>query len=252
MIYVDEAGTTVTEPVTVVAAIFVDADRQWERLRERLSELCNAEVPAQFRDKFCFHALEVYGDGKKKYRTAWALPDRVRFYEEMLKLPKELRLTVVFGWVRRADGEGWKPKYEAEARHMATFFQCIGSANAQLKRAFPNELGVVIAENSHDMRKSLKKMFSAMADGRSLVNAPDGIKELVPVRNIIDTVHFADKADAPLLQLADACAFAIRRFLAGLPDGKRLFNAMCGIVDDVDGSDLFSGVMGHWAMSWNG
>jgi hypothetical protein len=39
----------------------------------------------------------------------------------------------------------------------------------------------------------------------------------LPLRKIIDTVHFAEKADARPLQLADLCAFILGRGLKGNP-----------------------------------
>jgi hypothetical protein len=37
---------------------------------------------------------------------------------------------------------------------------------------------------------------------------------------LIDTVHFVDKKNAPLLQISDACAFAMRRWLSGQSNGS--------------------------------
>jgi Protein of unknown function (DUF3800) len=39
------------------------------------------------------------------------------------------------------------------------------------------------------------------------------------VERLVDTIHFVDKHSAPLLQIADACAFGMRRWLAGQSSG---------------------------------
>jgi hypothetical protein len=39
---------------------------------------------------------------------------------------------------------------------------------------------------------------------------------------------FAAKQDAPIMQLADACAFSAKRYLMGKPDGDRLWSKLIG------------------------
>jgi hypothetical protein len=49
-----------------------------------------------------------------------------------------------------------------------------------------------------------------------------------PIDRIIDTVHFVSKGDAPLLQIADACAFCFRRYFAEQEYGGEWVEAMLG------------------------
>jgi hypothetical protein len=49
-----------------------------------------------------------------------------------------------------------------------------------------------------------------------------------PVDRIVDTVYFAEKDEAPLLQIADACAFCFRRYLAGQKYGGLWIKEMLG------------------------
>lgn len=48
----------------------------------------------------------------------------------------------------------------------------------------------------------------------------------------METVHFAEKRESPLLQFADACAFAFRRSLASQSRGDEL--AKIAVPDDLD------------------
>lgn len=48
------------------------------------------------------------------------------------------------------------------------------------------------------------------------------------IQHIIDVPHFVNKGKAPLLQLADACAFAFRRCLSRQEHGEDLVLAMLG------------------------
>ena len=44
---------------------------------------------------------------------------------------------------------------------------------------------------------------------------------LRPLRSTVGGINYASKNEEPLLQLADACAFALRRDLAGFPKTER-------------------------------
>src|SRR5207248_8622062 len=55
---------------------------------------------------------------------------------------------------------------------------------------------------------------SANAEGAALFSRISSIaSKFLPIRRIVDTIYFAGKDDAILLQLADACAFIIRYYL---------------------------------------
>jgi hypothetical protein len=46
-----------------------------------------------------------------------------------------------------------------------------------------------------------------------------------PLSKIVSGFHYASKQDEPLLQLADACAFVVRRYLQG-SDTEKLFEVL--------------------------
>lgn len=46
-IYVDEAGTSKHEPVTVVAAVLIDADKHWAKASKEVNSLADLYVPAK-------------------------------------------------------------------------------------------------------------------------------------------------------------------------------------------------------------
>ena len=47
----------------------------------------------------------------------------------------------------------------------------------------------------------------------------------LPISKIVDTVHFASKNEAILLQIADVCAFIVRCFLEKKPHAEDFLNA---------------------------
>jgi hypothetical protein len=60
-VYIDEAGTSEHEPVTIVAALVVNADEQIMFAEAAIAEVLGA-VPKEFGENFVFHAKDVWGN----------------------------------------------------------------------------------------------------------------------------------------------------------------------------------------------
>jgi hypothetical protein len=71
LIYTDEAGTSAKEPVCVVASVIVHGDQQWRPLENEVQRIVKERVPSNLKEKFIFHATEVFSGGKKIDRLAW-------------------------------------------------------------------------------------------------------------------------------------------------------------------------------------
>ena len=52
--------------------------------------------------------------------------------------------------------------------------------------------------------------------------------DCLPITKIVDTVHFVEKDDAFLLQIADVCALMIRYAYEGKSSAKEFFNLLLG------------------------
>ena len=59
-IYVDEAGTSAHEPITIVVGIIIHADRHWKLAEAEVRKVLDL-VPQSFRRDFIFHAKTVWG-----------------------------------------------------------------------------------------------------------------------------------------------------------------------------------------------
>jgi hypothetical protein len=46
------------------------------------------------------------------------------------------------------------------------------------------------------------------------------------IERMIDTVHFVEKGQAPLVALADVCAWAIKRYMAGSKGAEKFMGAL--------------------------
>ena len=102
-------------------------------------------------------------------------------------------------------------------------------ADAYLReRCAEGEIGTLIAEDVPEMRNRLRGAFEVAK--RLFIPAEllgvDSAAYKQGISQIQDGIHFAEKVQAPLLQIADACAFCLRRFFSEQSHGAELVHAM--------------------------
>jgi hypothetical protein len=107
-IFMDEAGTSAREPVTVVVGLIAHADEHVLSAEAAVIEALGA-VPEALRKNFVFHATEVYGD--KKYQDGrWSLTDRLDLLYTMMAIPRRIGMAICVGTMWRGAvnfSEGW-------------------------------------------------------------------------------------------------------------------------------------------------
>ena len=136
--------------------------------------------------------------------------------------------------------------------HICAFQVCIAETDKFLRRATaPEEVATLVAEDVEHMRKFLRRIMEGLKR-KSHHLGPEYIRQDVTdirpelqtfgtalkVEKIIDCAHFAAKQEAPLLQIADACAFTIRRWINNQTRGDDLMKAMLGdlpVISDYSG-----------------
>lgn len=248
LIYVDEAGTSAKEPVSVVAAVIVDADDQLRSVVDALASLIKSGVPRIYQEGFVFHAKEMFSGGRRISRDVWSFQDRLGFYKGVLGIPLIHQLPIAMALSQRGafgpDVYGpVSPKIAPhQIDHISAFMCCVEKADYFLRKYLKRrEVGVVIAEDVTELRSYLSKMSLWYRD-KPVVTAAEhlipnayqkrmGIKPAdytYLITNIIDCPHFVSKNQAPITQLADACAFAFRRWLSEQSHGEDLMFAMLG------------------------
>ena len=241
-IYTDEAGTSVTEKVTVVAALIVHADTQWQKAANLINGL-KAYVPTHYRDGFVFHATSIWGN--RKFRDGWSREERKAFLMAMMRIPRASGIALSYGIFYR-DGDV-KDEYQAlgmtreQYQHAESFAACMCAADEYVcKYAGKEELATVVAEDIPEMRDQLRNAAERMRIGSSVLSnarievTNRGKVESVTrdatfkIRRIVDAIHFTPKASAPLLQVADAVAFGLRRYFSEESEGVDFGKAVIG------------------------
>lgn len=233
--YLDEAGTDASATAVTVAGVMVHGDHEWPEIDKRIDALVEKYVPESDRVGFHFHATDIYhGSGYfDRRKPEWPEDRRLTVLSNLAQIIRDMHLPVVSGSYR-------KKKYAADApqahrapadrlRHMhgICILDCLRDANRWLWLFAPQELSTVVHEDLPNT-KALFKICVRMVRSEKLLEQ-NGIDAKarraagLPLKHIIDTVHFAEKADAKPLQLADLCAWVLNRSIRGKPVPKDVF-----------------------------
>lgn len=228
--YLDEAGISENEPFCVVAAVVVDSDRHIKGLEQGLGTLADACAPPGCRQNFVFHAKELHHGGKT-LRPAVLPPERRRaFLKSLVNIPADNGMEVVFHFIDKAAQQGaFRPEKASERAtlyHQMAFIGCVVGVEMLMRTRYPNEVAHLVAEDNAQARRFLRTAHAFLKNRQEVEGLPAAVRGVLPLQHIVDTVFFAEKNESSALQLADACAFAIRRHLEGRPDAADYYDPL--------------------------
>jgi hypothetical protein len=130
LVYLDESGTSVNEPFTVVAGVIIDADKQWKLIEEYINSLIAEYVPEEHQVGFVFHAKDLF-HGSKVFAPRQYSPERRReVLRKLIGIPSRFRLPTVCGYSDKIPLQNWhrlypKRPYQMQAIHHAvTYSYC--------------------------------------------------------------------------------------------------------------------------------
>jgi hypothetical protein len=139
--------------------------------------------------------------------------------QDLIDVPRKFDLPVAFGFVERKNFPAFELKAKPTAQdldfgaHAVAFLEACLTIESVMRRCFPQENCLIIAEDRPEVRQHLKHVHQFCRNEEALRKAGI-ITDLLPFRQIRDTLHFAAKSESRHLQLADACAFFMRGHLA--------------------------------------
>jgi hypothetical protein len=232
-IYTDEAGISAHEPITVVVGLIVHADSQWFPAAQELARLLLTRPPPKYREGLVFHAKSIAAQNKY---PGWSESDRQALMRAVMGLPVKFGISVAFGAVARGHS-GWATGHGITTEmndHVMAFCMCMGRADHFLRTNCGWEVAQLIAEDNQKMRRHLNKALHVLRvsplkaiEERSESGKTEIFEGGYEVQRIVDEVHFMERGNsAPFLQIADACAYGIRRYLASLPYGADYMSAI--------------------------
>ena len=226
-IYVDEAGISAKEEVAVVAGVIINADKDWKALENYLLAVRDKHIPPEHRKGFIFHAKDISA-GNKLFsdRKQWPPHKRKQLIKDLLWARPTVGFSISVGLSRKEHGKYKNEKGYALVRHLCAYASCLVGCE-QYMREFgeQGEVAMIIAEDTPTAKKHVKDVHDDLVSTEPEFPV---FRELLPMRHIVDTVHFAEKARSPLLQFADACAFAFRRHLSGFAGAEEYMEWLIG------------------------
>lgn len=247
MAYLDEAGISNPkhEPFVVVAGVLVNADTQWQAVESYLADLADEYAPPEHRQNFHFHATELFSGGKIFPRDKYDKEHRWKILDEILKIPKKFKLPIAPGWVNRAK---LSAKYlDEDSRQLTLRAQTVAFAVASYavdfymqngKDVANGEVASLVVENNYEVREQLKNFHKFNRNPRNAEMLRTQGYGMMAYKRIIGTPHFEEKGDSSALQIADACAFAIKRHLMKTPESARFYGAIQSGMILLDKSEL--------------
>lgn len=259
-IFVDEAGTSAKEAVTVVVGLIAGADEHVMTAEALVDEVLDT-VPLETKKNFVFHATEVFGS--IKYRDGWSLTERLEFLKQMMRIPFRTGMAICVSahWRGGPHAEEiLELMSPAQADHFFAFLNMVGVADRNIqKHARPREVATLVAEDIPEMRKFLKLVPEILSTGRIRFR-PESLRPtikdeeagymqqsgLMRVSRIRKSIHFVEKPDDPLVQVADACAFGLRRFFAKQKFGEDFAQAIVGDLNHLRAFASPGGVECYW------
>jgi hypothetical protein len=213
--FLDEGGISLHEPRVVVAGVFVHADKQLIPLEEALQAVVRKHIPEEDQEGFAFSAKDLWGGGKYfKDRDKWPAPKRGEILDDLVGIFGELEIPLVFSWVDRVDvmarhkmASTMQPKDLEASCHAIAFAGCMLRIEEYMRAIWPDVVAQMVAEDNHNSRAAIKGTVKLFRTPSQIAKHSD----VLPLQRIRGSVQFAEKDESAPLQLADICAFLIRR-----------------------------------------
>ena len=215
LIYVDDAGSGPDQDIQSAAGVIV-RDTQWCDVESSIERIADDFASPKSRSKFELHTGDLFQS--QGYFQGWERKVGNEILERILKIIERLELPIVYGGVNKPNLRD-RYKYPADPHELA-FLLLAERVERWFVEKAPNEVGMFIADDSKgkaEMRKSLRVYRKS--------GIPLGIRE-ERLEHIIDTIHFADSRESCGIQLADSCAYIIKRFQMGRRDMRGVYDRL--------------------------
>lgn len=215
-IYSDEAGVSgdPQEKVSIVVGLIVHTDTQWGPVASEMGRLVKEQVPPEYQQTFALHAKDLFN--KNKYPN-WPRAQRYELLKQMMRLPRYFNIPISVGVVKRGGApplNSVMPQWEQD--HLFAFCLCMTSADSYLRGQCGSEVSRIIAEDIPRMKNFLMRAFVWLSNNslelEDRVQGGAKIMRTFKIRKIIDHPLYADRRVSPFLQLADACAYGLKRY----------------------------------------
>ena len=230
-IYADETGISANDSISLVAGVIINEDTQWKSVEKFIIELIKEFSPPEHRESCVFRATDLYHCAGPIFHHKKYPRERAReALKELLSIPRRFHIPISVGYFDKKDfWKGFGPKFphfKARDRewlsHSLAYALCaVASEVYMVNQCGPDDLARFVAENNTTTHSAVRTMHKILQGklGDDLLDFASEMANVdrtyLPINRIVDTVLFAEKDDAPLLQIADVCAFIFRYWAEG-------------------------------------
>ena len=224
LLYLDEAGTDAKAPMMCVAGVLVHGDKEWPEIHRRLRGLLEDYLPEEDRPGRVFHATDIFhgSDYFDRRKPEWPQERRFKLLRDIAAIIADLKLPLTVGFLNKtrfatAARQAGLEVPDDKFMHNVAAFDCLVWADYWLQIHAPDELATVVHEDRPGVKERIKySLRAARGDLPAIEGVPYSPADpSIPLKHIIDTIHWAEKPDALPLQLADLCAFTFYRVMKG-------------------------------------
>jgi Protein of unknown function (DUF3800) len=245
VVYSDESGTDEKQPITVVAAILLNMDSQWEPVERELSAL-KVALPRRLlygQSRELKGSLLFKGLRRKLHRVEPAKAAEALL--RVLSVAVKNKVIVFYGAIDRAGRADWCEEHgillgALQTEEEAAFSECLRRVDGFIHTVMPEERVLWIADRNGfelSLKKGLEffqlmqrtdletltKSYGKVAHASSFADLGLDVSEDRPAR-VVDTIYFGDSHESLALQLANVCCSTIAQHLLGELDALPFYN----------------------------
>ncbi len=199
VVYSDESGTgsIADEPLTIVTALMLNLDSQWEPVYRDLEAVRSKFDAREFKGATLFRALR---NGRRRVRADAIL-------RGVLSIPARHHIPIFYAAIDRS---GHAQRHDRTGSYDMALMFCLRSVHTYIYTLLPKERVLWIADKSgyENISRAAHEFTKRLAE-----NAPEalnsGVQDMKPQSSIVDTMYFGDSEQSGALQLADVCCSAI-------------------------------------------
>jgi hypothetical protein len=246
VVYLDIAGLANPnqEPFTVVAGVIINPDKQWISINKYLSDIADEYVGRTRPFDFYFHATELFHGTKNFPRNKYDKETRFKILDRLVEIPRLFDSPIVWGHADRrlfAKGAAHCPPPHisplAAASSVAYSISASATEHWMKEIADSDEVAMLVMENDDQCKKLVKRTHRLMSDEKLRPFLEQRAHDLI-LHRLMYPVHFEEKTDSSALQIADVCAFSLKRYLMKAPEFERFYgplepNLVNRLVNDV-------------------
>lgn len=230
VLYLDESGigNLRKDPYLCVAGVLIDADTQWMPISNDLAEIVAQATPEGVARPPFIHAKDVYHGSGAYHRDKWPAENRIDVIAGVSGIPAKYDVPVIWCAIDRREHAEQHPDDTPQQHLIDLYCICVVTCLLQAEHYMrglsdKSEVCSVVLEENREIQKRLPEIMDWIRNAEQHADAVEpGLLDIMPFRKIIDNPSSQPKSASSILQVADYCAFAIKRRVQQSKGGNHL------------------------------